>query len=255
MFPDYKGIRDLLSRTCCMARDFLLEEIYHDAEAEELAEEWGTTPQHVRNILQNDMIPMELLTLLQFAQLQFGIAIRDPGSGKEVTFFAANNIVEGDESDVDQTTEQIVAYNGTDKRRGGESNGGIPETIPRVHAVVDGSYTIEGPSGHPGQDNNPFGTDTIEADFEEVALGDTQDLANLCEFCFSRERIPDSQLCHYCLEAGMVCGPPNNPNEPESNPLELLAQVSSQAEEAHQKSTRLLSLVSGIGSSNDEEEQ
>lgn len=255
MLPDYKGIRDLLSRTCCMVRDFLLEEVYHDCLPEELAEEWGTTYQHVNNILQDDMLPTELLTVLQFSGLEFGVAIRDPGSGKEVTFFAANNLAEpeDDEDTMDRITEEVIVYDGSDKKgdEGRKPGEGIPDTIPRIHAIVDGSYTID----EKDSPKNPFEDDVIDAEYSEITERDLREMTEMCENCLSNERIPDSVLCHFCLEAGVICNPPDDPNEPEIDPLELMARVNAQAEQAVEKSKHLLELAAGGDPEEEEEEE
>lgn len=250
MVPDYKGTRDLLSRTCCMVRDFLLEKVYHDALPEDLADEWGTTYRHVKNILKDDMLPAELLTVLQFSGLEFGVTIRDPGSGKEVTFFAANNLVEDD--DVPQVIEETIVYDGSDKKgeKGGE---GIPDTIPRVHTVINGSYNIEDekPARNPFED--PEGV--IDAEFSETTQRDIEELSNLCENCYEGERLPDSMLCHPCTEAGVICNPPDDSSEEEVDPLELIASVHARAEQARQQSDHLLALASGLKDPEDEEEE
>ena len=59
----YDQLRDLQSRTMKMVRDFLMEQIYHDTTPDELAKEWGTTFQHVRNLTKAE--PLIMQDLLQ----------------------------------------------------------------------------------------------------------------------------------------------------------------------------------------------
>lgn len=129
---------DLLERTILMARAYLMDEIYHDADAAELSEQWVVSQSHVR-VLTSSGAPfmIDLLEILQHTKLDFGIAIRDPSSGKEITFFAANNL--SGEQELARTTEEVINY----APRAAPTSG--LDFLIRHHPLgtpEDGDYTI-----------------------------------------------------------------------------------------------------------------
>jgi hypothetical protein len=247
----YDELRDLMSRTICMVRDFLMEEVYHDADAHELAKEWGTTYQHVNNLTKaSPPIMHDMLQMMSFTGLDFGVVIRDPATGKEVTFFAAENLAS--HFKYETQTEEIQHY-GSDKKGVDpleDEESGI-DFLPRHHTViydakgneirgkmVDGSYTIE------DQDfdvNKELGEDTIEAEFSEITQRELEEFETKCENCLEGERLPDSMLCFHCTALGIECSPPEDPERPEDyEPLELLAVVDQRAQRTKDNSIRLL---------------
>ncbi len=249
----YDELRDLTSRTLRMVRDFLMEEVYHDADSQELAKEWGTTYQHVNNLTKAEPpILHDLLQMLSFTALDFGVVIRDPATGKEVTFFAADNLAS--HLEYETQTEEIQTY-GSDKKGVDpleDEESGI-DFLPRIHErsmlfdangqeirgkVVDGSYTIEDETFDVGKE---LGEDTIEAEFSEITQRDLEEFETKCENCLEGERLPDSMLCFHCDALGVECSPPEDPERPEDyEPLELLASVDQRAQRAKHHSERLL---------------
>lgn len=231
--PDYTRYRDIQSRTNVMVRDFLLEEIYHDTDPAELAQEWDIEMPLAQRLCRDQNLTFtELFFLLELTGVNVGTVIRDPASGREITFFAMNNLVEEEDDEQIYITEENVDY-----REGLEG-------IPRVHEV-DGSYTIQ-ESGV----ENPFETkeDVIDAEFSEV---DRRDLAEIksstCENCMTNERVDDSRLCHMCLEAGVEASP--------LDPLELVARVDTRAAEARESSRQLIEQAKSLLQKDREEEE
>ena len=243
---NYEEIRDLLSRTVKMARDFLMEEVWHDATPEDLAKEWGTTYQHVQNLTDaRPVIMHDLLQICSYAELDFGVVIRDPSSGKEITFFAANNLAS--HLDVEMQTEEVQYY-GSDKKGDdplSDEDAGL-DFLPKCHTILydasgneipekpvecDGSFDVD----------KELGEDTIEAEFSELTQRDLDDFATKCENCLDEERLPDSMLCFHCTALGIECAPPEDPERPEDyEPLELLAVVDQRAQRTKDSSIRLL---------------
>lgn len=259
----YDELRGLLSRSVLMVRDFLMEEVYHDSTFLDMAAEWETTVQKVKNLTASENpATHDLLELLNYTSLDYGIAIRDPATGKEVTFFAAHNLASDNE--YDSQTEEVIQYDPMSK-----SESGL-DFLPRNHTVlydasgnrvtrepveVDGQYSLDDidvPSESDFQLDDPeafdidgeLGEDTIEAEFHELTARDLIEANNddeLCENCIERERLPDSMLCHFCTMAGVECNPPEDPERPEDyEPLELLAIVDHHARNAEFQSRRLL---------------
>lgn len=248
MSLDYEARRDLLSRTITMVRDFLMEEVYHDVDDPQLADEWGITLLHVRNIIaSNPPIMHDLLQILSLTSLDFGIVIRDPSTGKEVTFFAAENLADEDKGSV-QTEE--IQYYGSDKKGNdplSDEDAGLdflPEINPRVIIYdalgnkihkepleMDGSFDID----------KELGEDTIEAEFSELTQRDLDEFETKCENCLDEQRLPDSLLCFNCDALGIECVRPEEPERPEDyEPLELLAIVNQHNRSAVFQTNRLL---------------
>jgi hypothetical protein len=198
-----------------MVRDFLMEEVWHDTPVEQLATEWEVSPNRVDLILgkyspQGESTMLDLVDLLSYTQLDFGITIRDPVTKKEITFFAADNLAS--DSTYDQQTEEVVNYEMLDK--------GL-EGIPVVNTpvkTVDGDYDIS------------------DAEFEEIhtELGE-----QLCENCLIEEKIPESMLCQTCTDAGVECHSPES-DAPDGDPEELMAVVDRNAQVARDYSESLL---------------
>lgn len=129
----YDEIRDLLSRTTTLVRDFLMEEVYHDSDMQELAKDWGTTYQHVKNLTESTpILTHELMQLLSYTALDFGMSIRDPATGKEITFYAGNNLASDVEYDCQ--TEEVLQYDlnkkGVDPL--GDEDSGL-DFLPPIH--------------------------------------------------------------------------------------------------------------------------
>lgn len=258
----YDELRGLLSRSVIMVRDFLMEEVYHDSDAAELAKEWGTTFVKVKGLTEaENPSTHDLLELLNYTSLDYGIAIRDPATGKEVTFFAAHNLAS--DHDYDSQTEEIIQYDPMNK-----SESGL-DFLPKVHervelydaagnlilkdpVEVDGSYDLDAadvPSESDFKLDDPesfdlegeLGEDIIEAEFSEITQRDLDEFATKCENCLELERLPDSMLCFACTALGVECSPLEDPERPEDyEPLELLAKVDHHARQAEFQSRRLL---------------
>lgn len=243
---DYEKHCDLLSRTISMVRDFLMEEVYHDTDPSDLAKEWGTTYQHVLNLTTREPVIMhDLLQLLDFTSLDFGVVVRDPSTGKEVTFFAAENLA----SHLEHSTQtEEIQYYGSDKKGDdplSDEEAGL-DFLPRQHTILfgdkdeviqqklvecDGDFDVD----------KELGEDTIEAEFEELTQRDLEDFETKCENCLDEERLPGSMLCFHCDALGIECSPPEDPERPEDpEPLELLAVVDRQAQRTQHNSVRLL---------------
>jgi hypothetical protein len=258
----YDELRGLLSRSVLMVRDFLMDEVYHDIDAEEVSKEWGTTVTKVKGLTEaENPATHDLLELLNYTSLDYGIAIRDPATGKEVTFFAAHNLAS--DHAYDSQTEEITQYDPLDKRESGL------DFLPKVHGrielydgkgnlieedpvEVDGNYNLDDvdvPSESDFQLDDPesfdvegeLGEDTIEAEFSEITQRDLDEFENKCENCLDMERLPDSMLCFHCNALGIECNPPEDPERPEDyEPLELMAAVDHHARQAEFQSRRLL---------------
>lgn len=246
MVRDYERHRDLLSRTISMVRDFLMEEVYHDTDPQDLAKEWGTTFQHVKNLTTSEPVSIhDILQILDFTSLDFGVVIRDPSTGKEVTFFAAENLA----SHLEHSTQtEEIQYYGSDKKGDdplSDEEAGL-DFLPRQHTVLydandeviskepiecDGNFDVD----------KELGEDAIEAEFSELTQRDLEDFGTKCENCLDEERLPDSMLCFHCDALGIECSSPEDPERPEDpESLELLAVVDRQAQRTQHNSTRLL---------------
>jgi hypothetical protein len=246
---DYEKRRDLLSRTVTMVRDFLMEEVYHDSDINQLANEWGMTPLHTRNLVSSEPpIMHDLLQIMSLTALDFGIVMRDPATGKEVTFFAAENLANEDEGSIQ--SEEVQFYNGSDKK--GEDplsdrDCGL-SFLPKVHSrvilydadgneilpeavEVDGSFDVD----------KEIGEDIVEAEFSEFTQRDIEEFESKCENCLDEQRLPDSTLCFNCDILGVDYDMPEDPERPEDyEPLELLASVDRKARTADFQTRRLL---------------
>jgi hypothetical protein len=244
----YDKLRDLQSRTMQMVRDFLMEQVYHDTDAQELAKEWGTTYQHVNNLTKaNPIIATDMLQMLEYTSLDFGIVVRDPATGKEVTFFAADNLAS--HLEYETQTEEVQIY-GSDKKGVDpleDEEAGL-DFLPKIHSrtilydasgneipeepiEVDGNFDVD----------KELGEDTIEAEFSELTQRDLEEFENKCENCLEGERLPDSMLCFACDARGVECSPPEDPERPEDyEPLELIASVDRRAQRTKEHSERLL---------------
>ncbi|KKM17919.1 hypothetical protein LCGC14_1670900 [marine sediment metagenome] len=261
---NFEKQRDLLSRTISMVRDFLMEEVYHDTDDQDLAEEWGTTYQHVRNLTTGEPADIQdLLQLLSYTFLDFGLIIHDPATGKEVTFFAAENLAS--HLEYETQTEEIQHY-GSDKKGEdplSDEEAGL-DFLPLQHSMLFGAdgqrlrdKPIEIECDGDFDTDKELGKDTIEAEFSEITeqelLDAVTDMDDLCEYCLDHLRIAGSMLCHYCIEAGIVCPPGEGPREahdpqewedperPEDyEPLELLAAVDRRAQRTQDNTIRLL---------------
>lgn len=133
-------IHSLLSRTTKMVRDFLLEKVFHDLTEEQLAKELGQDIHSTRRILSNgELIAPEAAIMCRALGLDMGFVIRDVGTGKEVTFYAADNF--GSKKPYETQTEEIQAY-GLDKKGVEEVEDGL-DFIPVAHEVVDGSFVVD----------------------------------------------------------------------------------------------------------------
>lgn len=219
--PKFTELRDLLYRTVKMTRDFILEEVYLNAPVDDLAKDWQKTIEYVEHLTKTPSPELiDLLIMLECSLLDFGITIRDPASGKEITFFAANNL--GTKEDREQITEESHQFLSSEE--------GIPNTIPQIHKRVDGSYNID-------DEDNSYKLPNEDIEYLGV---DGEQSESLCENCCSHNRIPDSMLCHYCLEAGIICHSPEDPNPLESDPIEILAQINSVKVSERENSLRLL---------------
>ena len=254
MSLSYEKQRDLLSRTVSMVRDFLMEEVYHDTDALALSKEWGTTYQHVKNLTGSQPpVTHDLLQLLDYTSLDFGMVIRDPATGKEVTFFAAENLA--GETKHSSQTEEIQHY-GPDKKGDdplSDEDAGL-DFLPKCHTILYDAQGNEVPEKSLRQqletpiecDGNfdvdkELGEDTIEAEFSEITQRDLDDFATKCENCLDEERLPDSMLCFHCTALGIECSPPEDPERPgDYEPLELLAVVDQRAQRTQHQSIRLL---------------
>ncbi len=237
-------IRDFQSRAITMVRDFLLEELYHDADTEELANMWEVGQHEVRSVIEHEHpILAELLRLLHYSGLDFGIALRDPGSEKEITFFADNNL--SGEPQPMMTTEEFPRY-GSDKK--GEEDGldFLPIVSPMERTeVIDGDFTIIDEDEDPANPESTEYEELIARDLLEVfsragnqmELDDDEELER-CENCTEHARIPDSMLCHHCTLAGVECHSPESAVD--DDPALLMALVDHQAQHAKDHSLRLL---------------
>lgn len=250
-YQGYSKYRELMARTCKMVRTFLIEEIYHDEDVDATAEEWGVSPRCAEFLLTGDrLIPVDLLAILDHTGLDFGVVVRCPASGREVTFFAADNLA-GEDEGTEQRTEEVVHYD--PKPKGGKGLDGI-EVVHEVVQIVDGNFDVD----EPDEFDEVLPRDVKDLDAwcdrceEGLALEGTTrcihctddsqeipvDLDNLCEYCLDQERETDSMLCHGCADAGIECAPPDH-LEPE-HCLEVLASIDRQAEHAQSYTQRLL---------------
>lgn len=190
----YESNLDLLFRTAGMIRDFLMSQIFHDTSAEELSEEWGINIRQTDNVL-NSKTPLlgDVLSIVKAAGLDLGITLRDPGTGREVTLFAADNL--SGESAVNQVTDEIVTY--SEARTPADLGGKGLDGIDQIHKV-DGSYTLDG-----NDDYDPP--------------------SGLCENCLQKQPLLDSLLCHDCTEEGIQCDDPEQ--EVEEGAVDVKARV------------------------------
>jgi len=224
VFSNHKRMRDLQSRTLRMVRDFLLEEVYSQDDFDELAKEWGTTYYFIRRLLHgNDPFDTDILALIEKTRLDFGVVIRDPGTGREVSFFAEDNL--SGQSDSSYSQDEIVEYSDASRKSRGE---GI-DFLPRVHPM-DGDYSLD------------------EEDAADVEF--TEEKAR-CENCLSKPQLPGCVLCEACVEAGVQADSPEKLHDP----IEVLAAVDAEAERARQRSEHLLRQSRRSLPKSDEEEE
>ena len=200
---------DLLSRTVKMVKDFLMEEIWHDENYAELAISWNTTYQHVQNLLSSSHpITHDLLQLCVFGELDFGIVIRDPATGKEVTFFAAENLSGAPE--VSCVTEEVQYYSRKEKKADPLDDGEIGlEFLPKVQSILfdaQGNVIPEKPIEIDGEYNLDEGI--LDGEFEEITQRDIEEFMMKCENCMDADRVSDSMLCLQCETSGVECHPP-----------------------------------------------
>jgi hypothetical protein len=247
-----------------------MEEIYHDANATELAELWGTTKFAAEQVMHQTPFMHELLKLIHYSGLDFGIVIRDPAANKEVTFFAENNL-SGEPGSFSQVSTEIVDY-GSDKKGDSHDGKGI-DFLSRVNPF-DPAFDLKA----------ALGEDTIEAEFQEVdrrdlqeaftptiskgslrrieaarqvvgsyvfvsqqAMLDDRSSDGLCEDCLDHAKIPDSHLCYFCTMKGSEILPESEGGkilyqreEGEVENQELRAKVIRHAQETNEHSLRLL---------------
>ena len=105
----------VLTRAISMVRDFLFEDKYADWGDEALAERWGFTRSMVRMRRVTTKPNMtDLLAMIAGSDLDLGITIRDPVTGREVTFFPGDNITSS--LDADQETEEYTDYEDMEDR-------------------------------------------------------------------------------------------------------------------------------------------
>jgi hypothetical protein len=173
------------------------------------------------------------------------MVIRDPATGKEVTFFAADNLAS--HLEYETQTEEIQVY-GSDKKGVDpleDEESGI-DFLPRQHTILydaQGNEIKEEPVECDGNFDvdKELGEDTIEAEFSEITQRDLEEFETKCENCLEGERLPDSMLCFHCTALGIECSPPEDPERPEDyEPLELLAVVDRRAQRTKDSSIRLL---------------
>jgi hypothetical protein len=227
-------IHKLLSRTTKMVRDFLLEEVFHDLTPEQIANELGISDYELSQTMKDDgLIVPDAAGFARAAGLDIGLVIHDPGTGKEITFFAADNF--GSKKPFERQTEEFQSY-GEPPPLPVNIDGldGIPVVNPRTVAC-DGDFDLD----------KELGEDIIEAEFQELTERDLldamMDTDEKCENCIEHERLPDSMLRHFCTEAGVICSLPEDPERPEDyEPLELMGFVDHRAQRAQEHSERLL---------------
>jgi len=184
-------LRKFESQAMRMVRAYLLKEVYHDADHEELAKTWGVKIRKVRQLLLFEIPKFhEIVQLLDLAGFDLGIAIHDPGSGKEVTLYAANNL-SGEAPIVPRIKEQTPKYKTPDTIATGSEEGldFLPVTNERA---VDGSFDI----------GTELGPDAIEGEFQEI---DSRDLLTVmieegqpCGGCGHQPRMAGSTMCENC---------------------------------------------------------
>jgi transcriptional regulator with XRE-family HTH domain len=133
-------IHALLSRTTKMVRDFLLEQVLHGLTDVQLAKELGVSVHYVHGMTgDKELIAPDAAILCRALGLDLGFAIRDVHTGKEVTFYAADNF--GSKKDYETQTEEVQHYDDVDVEVDDLVEG--LDGIPVIHQVVDGSYTVE----------------------------------------------------------------------------------------------------------------